>query len=217
VPYEYDVAFIGAGPGGYTAAIRARQLGLRAVVVEKEKPGGVCLNIGCIPSKALIDRAGKYASLEELKEYGLAVDAAGFDYGKVHAASRSAADRLSAGVGFLLKKNGIDLVPGTARISGGRELTVVLSSGGERKITASAIVVATGSRPREVPGFEFDEDRVLSSTGALMLKKLPTRLTILGAGAIGMEFAYVMNAFGVQVTVVEMLDRCCPWRIPRRG
>ena len=215
--FDYDVAFIGAGPGGYTAAIRARQLGLKAVVVEKQKPGGVCLNIGCIPSKALIDRAEKFSSLSELAEFGVKSDLSGFDYGKVHAASRAAADRLSSGVDYLLKKNGVDLVAGSARLSGGHELSVALAAGGERRISAASIVVATGSRPRDVPGFEFDEDRVLSSTGALMLKKLPRRLAILGAGAIGMEFAYIMNSFGVEVTVVEMLDRVLPMEESEAG
>lgn len=215
--FEYDVAFIGAGPGGYTAAIRARQLGLKTVVVEKDKPGGVCLNIGCIPSKALIDRATKFLSLVELSEFGVKADLGSFDYGKVHDASRAAADRLSSGVDYLLKKNGVELVAGTARVAGGHQLAVSLSGGGERSISAGAIIVAVGSRPREVPGFEFDEKRVLSSTGALMLKKLPKRLAILGAGAIGMEFAYVMSAFGVEVTVVEMLDRVLPMEDPEAG
>jgi dihydrolipoamide dehydrogenase len=208
--FEYDVAFIGAGPGGYVGAIRARQLGLKTVVVEKEKAGGVCLNIGCIPSKALIDRATKFRSIEEFAKFGVRSDLTGFDYGAVQETSRTAADRLSKGVNSLLKKNGVEYVAGTARISGPHELTVKTPEGAEKKITASALVVATGSRPRVVPGFEFDEERVLSSTGFLMLKKLPKRMAILGAGAIGMEAAYVMSSFGVEVTVIEMLGRILP-------
>jgi len=215
--FDYDVVFIGAGPGGYTAAIRARQLGLKTAVVEKDKPGGVCLNIGCIPSKALIDRATKFGILAELAEYGVKADISGFDYSKVHAASRAAADKLSKGVDFLLKKNGVDLIAGEGRLAGPHDVSIRLAGGAERRLTAGAVVVATGSRPREVAGFEFDEDRVLSSNGALMLKKLPRRLAVLGAGAIGMEIAYVMNSFGVEVTVVEMLDRVLPMEDAEAG
>lgn len=206
----YDIAFIGAGPGGYVAAIRARQLGLKTLVVEKDKAGGVCLNVGCIPSKALIDRASALRSAEELESVGIVLDRSAFDYGAVQAYSRAAADRLSKGVDFLLKKNGVDLVSGTGRLLGAGGIAVVTAAGEERRFSAKSIVVATGSSPRVVPGFEFDEERVLSSTGALMLKKLPARLVILGGGAIGVEFAYVMSSFGVQVTVVEMMDRILP-------
>jgi len=208
--FDYDIAFIGAGPGGYTAAIRARQLGLKTVVVEKDKPGGVCLNIGCIPSKALIDKASKFRALEELSLYGVKADLSSFDYGSIHSASRTAAETLSRGVDFLLKKNGVELVRGEARVSGSHELAVKVSDGGLRTLSSHSIAIASGSRPRIVPGFEFDEDRVLSSTGALMMKRLPKRIAILGAGAIGMEFAYILNSFGVEVTVIEMLDRILP-------
>ncbi|GAB1483807.1 hypothetical protein MASR2M78_26230 [Treponema sp.] len=208
--YDYDIAFIGAGPGGYVGAIRARQLGLKTLVVEKEKAGGVCLNIGCIPSKALIERASMYRSLEELEKCGLKVDRSSFDYGAVQALSRSAADKLSKGIDFLLKKNEVEYVQATARLSGAHEIELEALDGSTKKVTAFATVIATGSRPRLVPGLEFDEKRVLSSTGALMLKALPKKMVILGAGAIGMEFAYIMNAFGVEVSVVEMLDRILP-------
>jgi dihydrolipoamide dehydrogenase len=208
--FEYDVAFIGAGPGGYVGAIRARQLGLKTLVVEKEKAGGVCLNIGCIPSKALIDRATKFRAIEELSHFGVRADLSAFDYGAVQESSRTAADRLSKGVNSLLKKNGVEYISGVARLSGAHEVTVRATDGTEKKIGAAAIVIATGSRPRVVNVFEFDEERVLSSSGFLMLKKLPKRLSILGAGAIGMEAAYVMNAFGVEVTVIEMLNRILP-------
>ena len=208
--YDFDLVFIGGGPGGYVAAIRASQLGLRVAVVEKDKVGGVCLNIGCIPSKALIDRASKFNALHELVAYGVKADLKAFDYGAVHSFSRKAAEKLSKGVEFLLKKNEVETISGTARLIGAHEISINLNAGGERRISSFAVVVATGSRPREVPGFEFDEKRVLSSTGVLMLKKLPRRLAILGAGAIGMEFAFIMNAFGVEVTVVEMLERILP-------
>ena len=211
--YQYDVAIVGAGPGGYVAAIRARQLGLSTAIIEMDKPGGVCLNIGCIPSKALIHQAGLFRSISSLKELGLKVDASGFSYESVFKKSRAAAERLSKGVQFLLKKNGVEYIPGKASFEDPHTLRVE-GKEGLQKVTASRIILATGSRPKSIPGFDIDEDRVLSSTGALMLRELPKRLLILGAGAIGIEFAYVMNAFGVEVTVVEMLPQILPLEDP---
>jgi dihydrolipoamide dehydrogenase len=204
--FDFDLVVVGSGPGGYVAGIRAAQLGLKAAVLEKDKVGGVCLNIGCIPSKALIHQAELFRGLPALAGMGVAVDSSGFDYTRVHEKSRKAADTLSRGVESLLKKNKVELITGQARLTGKNEVS--LPDG--RKITASNIVVATGSRPREIPGFAFDEERVLSSTGALMLKKLPRKAVILGAGAIGVEFTHVMSSFGVDVHLVEMLDRILP-------
>lgn len=204
--FEYDVAIIGSGPGGYVAAIRAAQLKLKTVVIEREKIGGVCLNIGCIPSKALIHQAQIFASIRPLEAMGVKVDSSQFDYHKVFAASRKAADTLSKGVAYLLKKNGVTVVNGSAVLESAHELVV----DNQRKITARSIIIATGSRPRIIPGFEFDEKIVLSSNGALMLEALPKKLLIMGGGAIGMEFAYIMNSFGVEVHVVEMMDRVLP-------
>jgi dihydrolipoamide dehydrogenase len=194
------------------AAIRAAQLGLKAAVVEKDKPGGVCLNIGCIPSKAIIHQAELVRSTAELGELGVKVDLAGLDYRKVFTASRKAADTLSRGVAFLLKKNHVELLAGEGTISRVHEVEVkpVGSGGSPRRLSAANILIATGSRPRPLPGFDFDEKLVLSSTGALMLEELPKRVCILGGGAIGVEFAHVMNAFGVEVHLVEMLDHLLP-------
>lgn len=204
--YEYDVVIIGSGPGGYVAAIRAAQLKLRVAVIEKEKLGGVCLNIGCIPSKSLIHHAEIFRTAAELEKLGMRVDRSTFDYGKVFAASRKSADTLSKGVAFLLKKNGVTVISGRGTLKSAHEVAV-----DEKKvITARSILVATGSRPREIPGFPFDEETVLSSTGALMLQQLPKTLLILGGGAIGVEFAHIMNSFGVDVHLVEMLDRILP-------
>ena len=203
---NWDLAIVGAGPGGYVAAIRASQLGLKAVVIEKDKPGGVCLNWGCIPSKALIHQAELYLGAQALQSVGIGLDMSGFDYQKIYQKSRLAADTLSKGVEFLLKKNKVEWLRGHARIVGPNELQIE----GGPKLRARYILIATGSRPAEIPGFKFDEQQVLSSTGLLMLQKLPKRLTILGAGVIGMEFAHVMNSFGVEVTVIEMLDRILP-------
>ncbi len=202
----YDVAIIGAGPGGYVAAIRANQLGLKAAVIEKDKPGGVCLNVGCIPSKALIRQAELYGAASALREMGASVDFSGFEYAKVFRKSRQAAERLSKGIEFLLKKNRAEYIHGKAVVRSPGEIVV----DGERTVRAKNIILATGSRPRQIPGFAFDGKTVLSSTDALMLEKLPKRMLILGAGAIGMEFGFILNSFGVDVTIVEMLDRILP-------
>ncbi len=204
--YDYELAVIGAGPGGYVAAIRASQLGLKAVVIERDRVGGVCLNMGCIPSKALIHQAGLFLSIKELKSLGVEVDPGNFSYQKVFAKSRRAADTLSKGVNFLLKKNKIDLIQEEAVLEGVHEIGL---SGG-KKISAKNILIATGSRPRGIPGFDFDEKLILSSNGALMLEELSARVCILGGGAIGVEFAHIMNAFGVEVHLVEMLERILP-------
>jgi dihydrolipoamide dehydrogenase len=205
VIYDYDLVVIGSGPGGYVAAIRAAQLKQKVAIIEKEKIGGVCLNIGCIPSKALINQAETYKSTTALESMGIKVDTSGFDYSKVFAASRKAADSLSKGVAFLMKKNGITVISGTGVLESAHEVSV-----DGTRVSAKAIILATGSRPREIPGFEFDENIVLSSTGGLMLQQLPKKLLILGGGAIGVEFAHIMNAFGVEVHLVEMMDRILP-------
>ena len=204
--HDYDLVIIGAGPGGYVAGIRASQLGLSCAVVEKDKPGGVCLNIGCIPSKALIHQADLYRSVDELEKLGIKADVSAFEYRKVFQKSRKASEMLSKGVNFLLKKNKVELIAAAAQLKGPNEVS--LSDG--RTITGKNIIVATGSRPRSIPGFEFDEDLVLSSDGALMLEELPSKLIILGGGFIGVEFAHIMSSFGVDVTVVELLEKLLP-------
>ena len=203
---DYELLIIGAGPGGYVAAIRASQLGLKAAVIEKDKPGGVCLNIGCIPSKALIHQAEIFRSISGLEEMGIKVDRKDLNYKKVFAKSRAAADQLSKGVQFLLKKNKVEVIK--AEVVKIRSGEVELQDG--RIITGNNIIISTGSRPREITGFEFDEKIILSSTGALMMEELPSSMLVLGSGAIGVEFAHVMNAFGVEVHLVEMLDRILP-------
>jgi dihydrolipoamide dehydrogenase len=203
---QHDLIVIGAGPGGYVAAIRAAQLGLRVLVIEKDSPGGVCLNWGCIPSKSLINQALKFSYRDDLRKMGLQIDETNFDYAQVQRKSRMAATRLSKGVEFLFKKNNIELLKGTAKIASSQ--TVVVDDISE--FPATNILIATGSRPREIEGFKFDEEAILSSTGALSLEKLPKSLLILGAGAIGVEFAYIFNTFGVEVHLVEMMNRILP-------
>ncbi|MCK4534702.1 MAG: FAD-dependent oxidoreductase, partial [Syntrophobacterales bacterium] len=187
--YEYDVVIIGAGPGGYVTGIRASQLGLKACVIEKNSPGGVCVGWGCIPTKNLIHYAGIFHSRLELEKMGLAVDSKKFDYGYVQDQSRAAVRSLIKGVEYLLKKNKVDHIQGTARIVS--KNSVMLED--KTEITGKNIVIATGSRPLQMKGFEFDEKQVFSSSGILSLKELPDSLIILGAGAIGCEFAYIMN------------------------
>ncbi len=204
--YDTDVLVLGAGPGGYVAAIRAAQHGLKTTIIEKDKVGGVCLNIGCIPSKAIIHQAELFHGIKDLENLGVSIDKSGFSYKKVYEKSREAADQLSKGVQFLLKKNKVAVVSDTGRLTGEHEIT--LSDG--KKLIGKYIVLATGSRPRAIPGFDIDEKNILSSTGILMLQTLPKSLLILGSGAIGIEFAHIMNAFGVEVTLVEMLDQILP-------
>jgi dihydrolipoamide dehydrogenase len=201
-----DVVILGAGPGGYVAAIRAAQLGLSVAIVEKDSPGGVCLNWGCIPSKNLIRQAEDFRSLAAMEKIGVRIDRSGLDYARVHANSRGAAATLSQGVAGLLRKNKVRVVKGHGRLAGPGKVEVEDTG----TLVARNILIATGSRPLEVKGFEFDETLVLSSTGILDLKALPRSLVILGGGAIGCEFAFVMNAFGVAVTLVEMADQLLP-------
>ena len=203
---EYDLIVLGGGPAGYSSAIRASQLQMKVAIVEKDQLGGVCLNVGCIPSKSLIHNATLFNSTEELKKLGVGIDFTHFDYKKVQSKSRRAALLLSKGVQYLIKKNNITLYPLEGRIKSQHEIS--LSDG--CVIKGKYILIATGSTSKELPGFPFDEESVLSSTGFLMQEKLPKSIIILGAGAIGIEFAYILNAFGVNVTLVEALDNVLP-------
>lgn len=203
---SYDVIIIGAGPGGYVAGIRAAQLGLKAAVIEKDVPGGVCLNWGCIPSKNLIHQAEVFHSMQEMESVGVGIDRSSLDYARVQGNSREVVKTLTNGVSGLLRKNKVDLIKGTAVITGKGQVTI----DGKDKLQAKNILVATGSRPMQVPGFECDEKQILSSNGILAMTELPRSMVILGAGAIGCEFAYVLNSFGVKVTLVEALDHILP-------
>ncbi len=202
----YDLIIIGSGPGGYVAAIRAAQLGLKTAVIEKDRPGGVCLNIGCIPTKSLIHQANQFVAAQKLKDIGITLDTSGFKYENVVNNARQAAENLSTGVRSLLKKNGVELIMGIAQLKGPK--LIALKNGNE--FQAAKIIIATGSRPRSIPGFDIDEKTVLSSTGALFLKTLPKRLLVLGGGAIGVEFAHIFQSFGTEVAIAEMLSRLLP-------
>ena len=207
---RFDIIVIGGGPGGYTAAIRAAQLGLRTGIVERDRLGGVCLNWGCIPSKALLKNAELLQSFRKAEEWGISYENLRFDFGKIIKRSRGVADRVSKGVEFLMKKNKIEYMPGYARLNGTD--TIDLSTKGKEPETLAAthIILATGARPRSVPGVTIDRKRIITSTEAMTLPAQPRTMVIVGAGAIGMEFAFFYAALGTKVTVVEMMPNVLP-------
>jgi len=205
----YDMLVIGAGPGGYVAAIRGAQLGLKVAVVEREHLGGICLNWGCIPTKALLRSAEVFHLMHRAKDFGLSVEKAGFDLAAVVARSRGVAKQLSGGVGHLLKKNKVTVVMGEARLVAPGKVAVTTGKGSE-EIAAKAIVLATGARARDLPGLEADGKRVWSYKHALQPPHMPGRLLVIGSGAIGIEFASFYNTLGARTTVVEVMDRILP-------
>ena len=208
---KFDVVIIGAGPGGYVAAIRAAQLGLSVTIVDKEWLGGVCLNIGCIPSKALLKNAeGAHTLRERGKDFGFSFDNLKLDYAAAVKRSRQVSDRLTRGVGFLMKKYNIPVVMGTAKITSATTVDVIAADGSTRELSASNIVIATGSHPAIFPGITVDGEKVLTYREAILQEKQPQSVVIIGAGAIGLEFATVWNSYGTEVTLVEMLPRIAP-------
>jgi len=208
---NYDVVIIGAGPGGYVCAIRCAQLGLKTAVVEREWWGGVCLNVGCVPSKALLRNAEIAHILNERgKDFGFSFDNLKLDYGVAFKRSRQVSDRLTKGVGFLMKKNKIDTYEGTATIKDKSTVEVALNEGGSETLTGSNLVVATGASPSMIPGVEADGERVITYLEAIMQERVPKQAVIVGGGAIGVEFAYVWNSYGCEVTIVEMLPDIVP-------
>jgi dihydrolipoamide dehydrogenase len=208
---EYDVVVIGAGPGGYVAAIRSAQLGLKTAIVEKRFLGGVCLNIGCIPSKALLKNADVAHTLRERgKEFGFSFDNLELDYSVAYNRSRKVSDRLVRGVTFLMKKNKIDVHMGAAKLTTKDTVVVTPEEGDAETLKAKNIVIATGSHPFTVPGVELDGEKVVDYEAAILREELPASAVIIGGGAIGVEFATIWNAYGVDVTIVEMLDHLLP-------
>lgn len=204
---SYDIVIIGAGPGGYVAAIRAAQLGLRTAVVEREEVGGICLNWGCIPTKALLRSAEVLALVRQAGDLGVYCDNVRADVAAAVDHSRSVVDRLTKGVRGLLKKNRVDIVSGTGSLKTRNQVEVSPSG---QILEAKNIILSTGGRPRTLPGLEIDGERVLSSRHALLLREVPASLIIIGGGAIGVEFAYFYNAYGSRVTVVEMMPHLLP-------
>ena len=209
----FDVIFLGAGPGGYVGAIRAAQLGLTVGVVEKDKPGGVCVNIGCIPTKALLHSAEVVNLLRHAKDLGITTGDISTDYGVAMKRSRRVSEQNSKGVEFLFKKHKIELIKGTGKLLPGRKIAVTPPGGAAVELTATkAVVVATGSRPKDLPqlGLKLDGKTMISSDEALLLEAAPKTIAIVGAGAVGCEFADIFNAFGTQVTLLEVLPRILP-------
>ena len=208
---EYDVVVIGAGPGGYVCAIRAAQLGLKTAIIDKQWLGGVCLNIGCIPSKALLKNADvAYMLREGGKEFGFSFDNLTLDYSQAVKRSRTVSDRLVKGVGFLMRKNGIDVHMGTAKLTGKNTVQVSGENGSQQEHSAKNVVVATGASVAVPPGWQIDGKKVVTYMEAILQTELPKSVVIIGAGAIGVEFATVWNSYGVNVTIVEMLPQLLP-------
>jgi dihydrolipoamide dehydrogenase len=208
---EYDVIVIGAGPGGYVCAIRAAQLGKKTAIVEREWLGGVCLNVGCVPSKALLQNADVAHTLRERGEdFGFEVDGLKLDYGAAVKRSREVANRLTRGVGFLMKKNDIKVHMGTAKLKDPHNVVVTDEEGEQQTLTAQDIVIATGASPMMIPSVEADGERVLTYLEAILQERLPKSVVIIGGGAIGLEFATLWNSYGVEVDIVEMLPTLAP-------
>ncbi len=205
----YDVIIIGSGPGGYVTAIRASQLGLKTAIVEKESLGGVCLNWGCIPTKALLKSAQVFEYLKHAGDYGLSVKEYDKDFDAVVNRSRDVAAGMSKGVQFLMKKNKIDVLNGHGKILAGKKVSVTLDDKTE-EYSAKNIIIATGARSRELPSLPQDDEKIIGYRKAMTLPKQPKKLIVVGSGAIGIEFAYFYNAMGTEVTVVEFQDRIVP-------
>lgn len=207
---NYDVIVIGSGPGGYVAAIRASQLGLKTAIIEKENLGGICLNWGCIPTKALLKSAQVFEYLNHAKEYGISADNIKADFNAVIKRSRDVADGMSKGIQFLMKKNKIDVIMGTAKVKAGKKIDV---TGADKKITtydAKHIIIAVGARSRSLPNLPQDGKKIIGYREAMNLPKQPKSMVVVGSGAIGSEFAYFYAALGTKVTIVEYLPNIVP-------
>ncbi len=208
---QFDVVVLGAGPGGYVAAIKAAQLGKKVGIVEREHLGGVCLNVGCIPSKALLRNAELAHLLRtNAKEFGISFDNLQLDYSAAFKRSRQTSQRLVKGVSFLMKKNNIEVISGEGKLTAPGKLSVSLTAGGEEEVEAKDIILATGAHATVIPGMEPDGEKILDYRNAILLEALPKSAVIIGGGAIGIEFATVWSGYGVEVSVVEMLPHILP-------
>lgn len=207
---NFDVIVIGSGPGGYVTAIRASQLGLKTAIVEKESLGGVCLNWGCIPTKALLKSAQVFEYIQHAEDFGINVKDADADFGSVVKRSRGVADGMSKGIDFLMKKNKIEVIMGTAKVKAGKKVDVEDADGKTTEYSASNIIIATGARSRELPNLPQDGKKIIGYRKAMTLDKKPSKMVVVGSGAIGVEFAYFYNAMGVDVTVVEYMPNIVP-------
>ncbi len=207
---SYDIIVIGSGPGGYVAAIRASQLGFKTAIVEREALGGICLNWGCIPTKALLKSAQVFEYLNHAEEYGIKVNGGEADFNAIVKRSRGVADGMSKGIQFLMKKNKIDVIMGTAKIKKGGKVEVKGADGATKEYTAKHTILATGARSRELPNLPQDGKKIIGYRQAMNLPKQPKSIVVVGSGAIGVEFAYFYNTIGTKVTIVEFMDRIVP-------
>ena len=207
---KFDIIVLGSGPGGYVTAIRASQLGFKTAIVEKENLGGVCLNWGCIPTKALLKSAQVFEYLQHASDYGLKADGVDKDFDAVVKRSRNVADGMSKGVQFLMKKNKIEVINGFGKLAPGKKVVVTDTEGKDTEHTADHIIIATGARSRELPALPQDGEKIIGYRKAMTLEKQPKKMIVVGSGAIGIEFAYFYNAMGTEVTVVEFLPNIVP-------
>lgn len=207
---KYDIIIIGSGPGGYVTAIRASQLGFKVAIVERESLGGICLNWGCIPTKALLKSAQVYEYLKHVDEYGLQAKEIDKDFSAVIKRSRGVAEGMSKGVQFLMKKNKIDVINGFGKVKAGKKVTVTDDKEKTTEFTADYIIIATGARARELPFLPIDGKKVIGYRKAMSLEKQPKKMIVVGSGAIGVEFAYFYNSMGTEVTIVEFLPNLVP-------
>lgn len=207
---KYDLIVIGSGPGGYVAAIRASQLGMKVGVVEKAELGGICLNWGCIPTKALLKSANVFEYIKHAKDYGIEVKDAKADFGGIVKRSRDVANGMSKGIQFLFKKNKIDHIAGTGKLKKGSKVEVTDASGKKTDYEAKNIIVATGGRSRELPNIKIDGKKIIGYREAMVLPEQPKKLLVIGSGAIGVEFAYFYSTLGTEVTIVEFLPNVVP-------
>ena len=207
---KYDVIVLGSGPGGYVTAIRASQLGLKTAVIERESLGGICLNWGCIPTKALLKSANVFDYIKNAEDYGIQVAEPKADFGGMVARSRGVADGMSKAVTFLLKKNKVDVIMGTGKVLAGKRIEVTPNDGGTQVLEAANIIIATGARSRQLPNLTQDGNKIIGYREAMTLKSQPKKMVVVGSGAIGVEFAYFYNSIGTDVTIVEYMDGIVP-------
>jgi dihydrolipoamide dehydrogenase len=207
---DFDLIVLGSGPGGYVAAIRASQLGLKTAIIEKESLGGVCLNWGCIPTKALLKSANVFEYIKHAEDYGIEVKDSKVKFDDVIKRSRTVAEGMSKGVQFLMKKNKIEVIMGTGQVKAGKKIEVTDKDGKKKEVSAKNIIIATGGRSRVLPNLKQDGEKIIGYREAMNLKKMPKKMVVVGSGAIGVEFAYFYNAMGVEVTVVEYMPNVVP-------
>lgn len=207
---NFDIIVLGSGPGGYVAAIRAAQLGMKVAIVEKENLGGICLNWGCIPTKALLKSAQVFEYINHAEDYGITVGKASADFEKVVKRSRGVADGMSKGIQFLMKKNKIEVLEGTGKLKRGKVLEITAKDGSKKDYLAKNIIIATGARTRELPNLKQDGKNIIGYREALVLPKAPKSMLVVGTGAIGVEFAYFYHTMGAEVTLVEFLPNIMP-------